>query len=310
MWVSDTEDAKLYAYRMSDGARDSAKDFDTLSAAGNNNPFAIWSDGATMWVSDSEDAKLYAYRMSDGARDSAKDFDTLRDAGNNSPTGIWSDGATMWVSDDVGKLYAYEMSYGMFYGTRDSAKDFDTLRDAGHYFPSGIWSDGTTMWVANDSAKKLYAYRMSDRARDSAKDFDTLRAAGNNSPTGIWSDGATMWVVDIGHKVYSYNAPVSIVLSKSSLTVAEGDTTGRSYTVKLSHQPSEEVTVTITGHAGTDLTPDETTLTFSTTTWNVEQTVTVTAAGDPDGDDDFEELLHTASGGEYADVSSNCLESQ
>ena len=193
IWVSDDEDAKLYAYRMSDGARDDAKDFDTLSDAGNNNPFGIWSDGATMWVSDTEDAKLYAYRMSDGARDDAKDFNTLSDAGNNFPTGIWSDGATMWVSDNAGKLYAYEISYEisheMFYGRRDSAKDFDTLRAADHYFPSGIWSDGTTMWVGNDSAKKLYAYRMSDRARDDAKDFDTLRAAGNNSPTGIWSDG-------------------------------------------------------------------------------------------------------------------------
>ena len=40
---------------------------------------------------------------------------------------------------------------------------------------------------------------------------------------------------------------VSVVLSKSSLTVVEGDTAGQTYTVKLSHEPSVEVTVTVTG---------------------------------------------------------------
>ena len=40
---------------------------------------------------------------------------------------------------------------------------------------------------------------------------------------------------------------VSIVLSETTLTVIEGDTTGQTYTVKLSHEPSVEVTVTVTG---------------------------------------------------------------
>ena len=40
---------------------------------------------------------------------------------------------------------------------------------------------------------------------------------------------------------------VSIVLSKTSLTVVEGAAAGQTYTVKLSHEPSEEVTVTVTG---------------------------------------------------------------
>ena len=75
MWIADFEDAKLYAYRMSDRSRDSGKDF-TLDAA-NGSPVGIWSDGTTMWASDFSDAKLYAYRMSDRSRDSGKDFNTL-----------------------------------------------------------------------------------------------------------------------------------------------------------------------------------------------------------------------------------------
>ena len=100
---------------------------------------------------------------------------------------------------------------------------------------------------------------------------------------------------------------VSLVLSKPSLTVDEGDTTGDSYTVKLSHPPTEEVTVTVSGQSGTDLTltglSAAETLTFTTTTWNTAQTVTVKAAQDADGMDDSVTLTHTAAGGEYAGTS-------
>ena len=111
MWVSDENDHKIYAYNMSTKARDSSQDFDTLSAAGNNGPGGIWSNGTTMWVSDTEVAvtKIYAYDMTTKARDSSKDFDTLSAAGNNGPGGIWSNGTTMWVSDSGDdKIYAYE----------------------------------------------------------------------------------------------------------------------------------------------------------------------------------------------------------
>ena len=91
-------------------ARDPAKDFNTLDAAGNDSPRGLWSDGVTMWVGDYSDEKLYAYDMTTKARDPAKDFDTLDAAGNDSPRGLWSDGVTIWVADTWDdKLYAYNM---------------------------------------------------------------------------------------------------------------------------------------------------------------------------------------------------------
>ena len=45
MWVTDTNDDKIYAYNLSTKARDSGKDFDTLSSQGNQNPTSITSDG-------------------------------------------------------------------------------------------------------------------------------------------------------------------------------------------------------------------------------------------------------------------------
>ena len=93
-----------------------------------------------------------------------------------------------------------------------------------------------------------------------------------------------------------------IVLDPTSLAV--GENTAASYTVKLATEPTVDVSVTITGHSGTDLTLNKTTLTFTDTSWDAAQTVTVAAAaGDDDGaGNDAATLTHTASGGEYANI--------
>ena len=94
-----------------------------------------------------------------------------------------------------------------------------------------------------------------------------------------------------------------IVLSPLALTIEESDSTD--YTVSLATEPTVDVTVTISGHAGTDLTLtggrlSNYVLTFTPANWNTPQTVTVTAAHDDDGVNDDETLTHTAAGGEYA----------
>ena len=98
-----------------------------------------------------------------------------------------------------------------------------------------------------------------------------------------------------------------IVLSETDLTVTEGDAAGSSYTVRLATQPTGNVTVTISGHAGTDLSLSGTTLsgdrlTFTVGNWNTAQTVTVRAGQDADGANDTGTLTHTALGGGYASV--------
>ena len=98
-----------------------------------------------------------------------------------------------------------------------------------------------------------------------------------------------------------------IVLSPTSLTVIEEGASGVSYTVALATEPTVDVTVTISGHAGTDLNLgggrlSNDTLTFTPVNWDRPQTVTVAAAHDDDGVTDAETLTHTAAGGEYAGV--------
>ena len=80
--------------------------------------------------------------------------------------------------------------------------------------------------------------------------------------------------------------------------MTEGD--DAEYTVRLATQPTATVTVAVTGQASTDLTLSAASLTFTTSTWNTAQTVTVSAAEDDDAVNDAATLLHTASGGDYA----------
>ena len=71
----------------------------------------------------------------------------------------------------------------------------------------------------------------------------------------------------------------------SSLTIDEGSTA--EYTIRLQSEPTADVTVTLNtaSIAGTGLSTDKTSLTFTTTNWNTGQAVTLTAAHDDDIDD-------------------------
>ena len=93
---------------------------------------------------------------------------------------------------------------------------------------------------------------------------------------------------------FTDNDTAGVTVSKTSLTVTEADTTGDSYTVVLDSQPTASVVVTVAGHAGTEVLPAPTTLTFTSTTWNTPQPVTVTAADDTDTANDTVSLTHSA----------------
>ncbi len=95
----------------------------------------------------------------------------------------------------------------------------------------------------------------------------------------------------------------SLVFSRTSLTLVEG---GRSaaYTVRLGMAPSGTVTLTPTKTGDNDITisPDGA-LSFTTTTWNRPQTVTVSAGHDGDRTNDEATVSYAASGGGYDGLS-------
>ena len=74
-----------------------------------------------------------------------------------------------------------------------------------------------------------------------------------------------------------------MTVSETALTIVEGSSD--SYTVALNTQPAGDVTVTVSGHAGTDASLDQTIADLQrSTTWSTAQEVTVTAGEDGDAD--------------------------
>ncbi len=91
------------------------------------------------------------------------------------------------------------------------------------------------------------------------------------------------------------------ISAPSSIEVDEGKS--EEVPISLMTQPSSNVSVTITGHANTDLTPDPQVLTFTPDNYNTPQTVTLTTNEDEDLINDDVTLTLQASGGGYDDVS-------
>ena len=251
LWVavdhSSSADKRLYAYNRSDGSRDSGKDFETLSAAGNNRLGGIWSDGATMFVVDWDDDKVFAYGLSTRQRTAGSDLDL--DGLNDNGQGIWGNASTLWVAEDHdrpdNKLYAYNRSDG----SRDYAKDFDTLNSAGNQSVKGIWSDGSTMFVADFADKKLYGYHMGSRRRWARQDIDLVPE--NRNPKGVWGDDGKIWVANDGfgatNKVFAYYTPVvdtitsdislsNVTGTSATATVWIAASDGTARTVRLRHR--------------------------------------------------------------------------
>ena len=222
IWVADSGENKLHAYKKSDGSRDSIKDIPLASA--NSEPRGIWSNGATMWVvEDSEDGKIYAYGLTSRTRlNSTNDFELNAD--NANPQWIWSDGTTMWVTD-TNKIFAYKMSGDK---ERDESREIDLggLVNDNKARKEGIWSDGANLWVANNDPNnaKIYSYKLAGNridCREETKDFNTLEDANNHNPKAIFSDGSIMYVADSEDgKIYAYNQPLSGNARLKTLTLS------------------------------------------------------------------------------------------
>ena len=163
IWVVDTEDFRLYAYRLDDGSRDTAAEFTAeTDLVRLSLPRGIWSDGTTIWVVVYQ-GRLLAYNFATGTRDASLD---IRDLGINDPSGIWSDGTYFWLSgtDVDGKLLAYGKA-GL---SRIALKDIALHEDNDDAY--GIGSDGaTTVWVGDTVDNILYGYAY--LGQDDAPDF-------------------------------------------------------------------------------------------------------------------------------------------
>ncbi len=103
--------------------------------------------------------------------------------------------------------------------------------------------------------------------------------------------------IDLVEVTITEDDTAGVKVEPTSLTVKEGSS--GTYAVALETEPTDEVTITVSGMAG-DVTVDKTSLKFTVDSWDTEQTVTVSAANDKDLEDETVTLTHSASGGDYS----------
>ena len=262
----------------------------TLDAASLTFTTSTWNSVQTVTVSAAED--------DDAVNDAATLLHTASGGNYGSVTG--SLGVTV-TDDDTAELTLSTATLGVAEGddaeytvrlatqptatvtvtvTGQAGTDL-TLSAASLTFTTSTWSTAQTVTVS------------------AAEDIDAANDAATLLHTASGGDYAGE-TAEVAVTVTDDDTPGTVVLSPTTLGVAEGG--DAEYTVRLSSQPTAEVTVAITGQASTDLTLDAASLTFTTSTWNTVQTVTVSAAEDDDAVNDAVTLLHTASGGNYGSV--------
>ena len=135
-----------------------------------------------------------------------------------------------------------------------------------------------------------------------AEDTDTENGAATieHSASGGGYGGVSVSSVTVTE---SDNDAAGVTVTPTALAVVEGDSV--KYTVVLTTEPSNNVTISVSLAAGSDadITVDKTSLTFTTDNWDAAQEITVLAAEDDDALNGVATIEHSASGANYGSVS-------
>ena len=149
---------------------------------------------------------------------------------------------------------------------------------------------------SGDTSKSITFSPVDDEIDD---DGERVRLAlGAPLPNLVTSVGAAAATVSI-----TDNDARGVTVTPTELRIDEGST--GPYTVVLNTEPTADVTVVIKPPTNTDITVDETSLTFMPGNWGRVQSVNVRALDESDPDDDADDagrITHTVSGGDYTSV--------
>ena len=118
---------------------------------------------------------------------------------------------------------------------------------------------------------------------DPSTSYHVQVRANNDEGAGAWSS------------TLSRSTPSSspgIAITKTNLTMTEGDQTGRIYLIVLGSQPTADVHVYISGYDETTVVPHSRSKTFNTLTWNVPRQVLLRTIEDADATDETVTITH------------------
>ncbi len=231
MFVADSGDDEIYAYRMSDTTRISTREVSLASA--NNSPQGLSCDRTHLWVAEDNDdltSKIFVYLRSDGSHVSTLDIgastlspsSSVGAVNNNDQRGMWSNGTTLFVVDHGdSQVYGYQLSDR----TRDDDKNLDLV--SANTDPWGLWFDGRVLWVADTADDKLYVYDLPG-AQPGNTAADGVPAVRTTTSEQVWSATLTVGVhVPLGAGYVASISPNAGSLTSTSFTLG-----GTTYTIR------------------------------------------------------------------------------
>ena len=252
---------------------------------------ANWATAQTVTVTGTDDSTAEANdtvtlahavaSTDDSAYNALEDVLVTVTVEDNDSVGVMIDPTELTVTEGSSKSYAVKL-------TSEPAGDV-TVTVSGHSGTGAALSGMTltsnvlTFTAMNWSTAQTVTVTGTDDSTAEANETVTLAHA-----VASTDDSAYDALEDVLVTVtVEDNDSVGVMIDPTQFTVAEGDATGVSYSVKLTSEPAGDVTVTVSGHSGTDVGLSGTTLTnnvltFTTATWATAQTVTVKAAEDDD----------------------------
>ena len=166
--------------------------------------------------------------------------------------------------------------------------------------------DAFTVTIPAGAYRATGSFRLAPVGDAMDEGDETVAVSGSTDAAGLEVTGAVVTIADDDAR--------GMTVSAHELDLDEGDE--RTYTVVLTSQPSDDVTVDLTvaddrvqGVADADrsaplrggaaVTVQPAALSFTAATWQKPQTVTVRGAADADADDDRARILNRARGGDY-----------
>ncbi len=208
--------------------------------------------------------------------------------------------ALVTIAADVGSVT--EGTPAEFTLTRSGKTDV-ALTVAVSVTETGEYLSGTAPTTATFDANDLTTSLTVATEDDSVDEANGSVTATLDAGTGYVVGAAGLATVAVAD-----NDKAGVIVDPKTLTVVEGDTTGKDYTVVLDSEPTSDVVIAISGDGDTDLTVSGGTLsaddelTFTSDNWETPQRVTVTAGeDDDDATNDAETISHQVSAGSAAE---------
>ena len=163
--------------------------------------------------------------------------------------------------------------------------DYETEDDGAESGKDYTLASGTVTFAPGDTSRSVSVTITDDDIDEDNESFNLTLSNAANATIAAGSESALIVILD--------DDTAAVTVAPVTLNIGEGDEA--EYTVVLGSEPTDTVTIAVGGTSGASLSVDKTSLSFTTSNWEDQQTITVSTAEDDDSDDESGTITHTVS---------------